>query len=448
MIYLICFLRSFSLYFSFALCVASVFFNVAFHKVFTELSSLCFLLLLSLSGLAALFQLNSFLKIPQIILFPIFTFLLVIIFTVFTAVSFHNVLTVAFILYSLEILACVFWTIGATIFLSLTSMSSDMAYLTALPILFICNYAITKIVTYTRLKHLLDKKFWSGVIHFSFLIIFLLNIIAVYTSDLSVAQNILFLFLILALLISYTILVFRVSAMLIAKNNNLSRTIHDNKKFNPRGLEDDVITVAEEQAAFDAYEELQYARETFYHSGVPGLNNFLHEFGVRAAKNEVRFQVHFTASFSSIFLLHRLSWVSIFKSIANLLDNSLQAFAGADAEIREINMLFTKEEDGYFHLLITDTGKPFETRVLNRLGDIGNSTRGSGLGFSSIFEMLRETNSAFVITEDPVTFPVTKRIEIIFFSGYRVEVQTYRARELRPADKDIIIIDLGRETYV
>jgi hypothetical protein len=93
-------------------------------------------------------------------------------------------------------------------------------------------------------------------------------------------------------------------------------------------------------------------------------------------------------------------------------------------------------ENGIHELCVEDSGIPFKVETLVNLGIKKTTTRadegGSGLGYMTIFEILRECNASLIITEyEPEKLSFTKSIAVRFDHKGEHILQTNRVEEIR-----------------
>ena len=99
-------------------------------------------------------------------------------------------------------------------------------------------------------------------------------------------------------------------------------------------------------------------------------------------------------------------------------------------------------DEGFFELNIQDSGIPFEIDTLMSLGIIKASTYldkgGSGIGYMSVFEILRECNASLIITEcEPSQYGFTKSVKVRFDNRNEYFVHTFRSKQLIAAQSKL-----------
>ncbi len=102
-------------------------------------------------------------------------------------------------------------------------------------------------------------------------------------------------------------------------------------------------------------------------------------------------------------------------------------------------------KNNHYELCVYDTGKEFDIEVLLKLGlepiTSHRETGGSGIGFITTFETLKECKASLIIEEYNLdTTDYTKSVIIRFDNRNEYKIRTYRAEEIRKRSKDNRII--------
>ena len=97
-------------------------------------------------------------------------------------------------------------------------------------------------------------------------------------------------------------------------------------------------------------------------------------------------------------------------------------------------------KDGNYEICILDNGVEFGIDTLLKLGKEQVTTGGTGIGFLTTFETLRETKASLVITEFKESI-YTKSVAIIFNNKCEYVINSYRAKDIKEKcnREDIII---------
>lgn len=136
--------------------------------------------------------------------------------------------------------------------------------------------------------------------------------------------------------------------------------------------------------------------------------------------------------------------------IGDHIRDSINAINNEGVENREILVLLGKKDKKY-ELSIHDTGIEFEIDTLLKLGAMRVTTceakGGTGIGFMTTFETLRQTGASLIITENEPSDKryYTKSVTIRFDGKQQYKVISYRAAEIEKTNnrKDIIISKLN-----
>lgn len=130
--------------------------------------------------------------------------------------------------------------------------------------------------------------------------------------------------------------------------------------------------------------------------------------------------------------------------IADMINNSIIAINHTYNTNRRI-MVFIEIINNCYEFKILDTGIPFEIDTLVKLGlersTTHSETGGTGIGFETTFETLRECKASLIIEEnEQINTGYTKTIIIRFDEKNEYIVKTYRDKKLKLKDKNNRII--------
>ena len=117
---------------------------------------------------------------------------------------------------------------------------------------------------------------------------------------------------------------------------------------------------------------------------------------------------------------------------ADLIENAI--IATSTCEHKQI-LVTLKEDNGIFELSVQDSGIPFNPDTLINLGVEKMSTRmddgGSGIGYITIFDILRECRASLVITEyKPRQSDFTKSVNVCFDGNCAYTVNNIKQRKI------------------
>ena len=159
---------------------------------------------------------------------------------------------------------------------------------------------------------------------------------------------------------------------------------------------------------------------------------------LRATGREIEFDLNVVAPVSE--LIETIVPTVKFETLcADLIDNAI--IATSHSAFKKI--LITLGINKYFYELnIQDSGIPFEINTLMSLGIVKASTRldegGRGIGYMTIFEILREYNASLTITEyEPKQYGFTKSVKVRFDNRGGYFVHTFRAKQLHEAQGNL-----------
>ncbi len=114
--------------------------------------------------------------------------------------------------------------------------------------------------------------------------------------------------------------------------------------------------------------------------------------------------------------------------IADIVENAI--IACKDVDERNLFLSIEATSNSY-SFSVYDSGEPFSIDVIKRLGKkrytTHKSTRGTGIGLMTTFEILQKLNASFTIDENPDYSPYTKYVSISFDNQF---MHTYNGKAL------------------
>jgi len=157
------------------------------------------------------------------------------------------------------------------------------------------------------------------------------------------------------------------------------------------------------------------------------VTNMMH----RASREGVGFEISETGGFFDS-IWSKIPGNEFQTLFADLTDNAINTTS--ECEIKHVRISFSARE-GVHELQVQDSGKPFEAETLLSLGVKRITTRfdegGSGIGYMTIFRILREKKASFIISEfQPGELVFTKSLTVRFDENSEFILKTYRADEL------------------
>jgi len=135
-----------------------------------------------------------------------------------------------------------------------------------------------------------------------------------------------------------------------------------------------------------------------------------------ARANEREILLDFTLLSNIDELLETISPVKLSTLLADLLENAIIATSYSDYKHILVSFSFNA---GSYELSVQDSGIPFEQHTLEKLGKERASTHlsegGSGIGYMTVFEILREYDASLIITQCPMQeFEFSKTVTLRF----------------------------------
>ncbi|MCL2084235.1 MAG: hypothetical protein FWH06_03130 [Oscillospiraceae bacterium] len=148
---------------------------------------------------------------------------------------------------------------------------------------------------------------------------------------------------------------------------------------------------------------------------------------LKAAEEDIQFDITITGDISGL-TETVIPSVKFQTLCADLIENAI--IAASYSDYRRIHIMLGMSE-GLYELDIQDTGIPFEIATLMDLGVKKASTHlddgGSGIGYMTVFEILREFRASLIITEyEPTRYGFTKSVKVRFDGMREYTVRTYR----------------------
>jgi len=130
--------------------------------------------------------------------------------------------------------------------------------------------------------------------------------------------------------------------------------------------------------------------------------------------------------------------------IVNHLNDAHIAINSAENTFRSIAVIIgVNDIENCYEFTVFDGGIPFEVDTLERLGSERVTTHadsgGSGIGFETTFEIIREIGASLVINErEPTMAYYSKSVSICFDRKGEYRIETYRMDSFPPSDRYIV----------
>jgi len=163
------------------------------------------------------------------------------------------------------------------------------------------------------------------------------------------------------------------------------------------------------------------------------LDILLDYFKNELAKDNINFSFNFNINkFEELNKLISSSDLEIL--ISNLINNSKTAIKHSESNNNNI-LLELSCNDEIYEISISDTGIPFEINTLSKLGTERITTNkesgGTGVGFITIFEILKKYNGSLIINEFSNKNIYTKTLTIRLDDKLQFIINSYRYSELK-----------------
>lgn len=169
-------------------------------------------------------------------------------------------------------------------------------------------------------------------------------------------------------------------------------------------------------------------------TNIPGIDNMFKYLQEEARKNNISFDLKINASINS--LIDNIIPKEKFEIlIGDHLKDAIIAINSSEKSYKSI-LVILGLVDGVYEFSVYDTGIEFEIDTLLKLGKeqvtTHKDTGGSGIGFMTTFETLKECRASLVIEEyNPETTTYTKSVTIRFDGKNKYKICSYRAEKIK-----------------
>lgn len=174
-----------------------------------------------------------------------------------------------------------------------------------------------------------------------------------------------------------------------------------------------------------------------------GIDNMLEYMSNEAKKNNISFEVEVNYNVKDI-TENIINQSKLETLLADHINDAIIAINYSSNPSRKIMISFDKVSDIH-EIKIYDTGIEFEIETLLKLGTVQVTTHkdngGSGIGFMTTFETLKECKGSLIIEEynhDPTNF--TKSITIRFDNKNEYKIRSYRTEQIKERDEENRVI--------
>jgi len=168
-------------------------------------------------------------------------------------------------------------------------------------------------------------------------------------------------------------------------------------------------------------------------TGVFGIDNLLEYLSSEAIKNDIKFNLNINGNISEM-IKDIIPQNKLETLLGDHIKDAIIAINSSEQTNKEILLEIGKNE-----ISIYDTGIDFEIDTLLKLGSEQVTTHkltgGSGIGFMTTFETLKECKASLEI-EELKDNKYTKAVKVIFDGLNEYRIKSYRAEEIREQDVD------------
>lgn len=171
------------------------------------------------------------------------------------------------------------------------------------------------------------------------------------------------------------------------------------------------------------------------------IDNLLEYMKQESEKDKIDFELNLDFDISEI-LETKIPQSKLETMLADHIRDAIIAINCSDNKKRKIKVVLDKEDNNY-QIKFYDTGIEFEIETLSNLGlkriTTHKSTGGSGIGFMTTFETLKQCKASLII-EEYSNQEYTKAVIIKFDNKNEYRIHSYRAEEIKNKIQDNRII--------
>jgi len=182
---------------------------------------------------------------------------------------------------------------------------------------------------------------------------------------------------------------------------------------------------------------------------IPEIDDMFQYMQSECSKNNIEFRLKIAGN-----IFHLINNIipknKLETMIGDHIRDAIIAVNSSDTENKEIFVILGIKDNKY-ELCIYDTGIEFEIETLLKLGlepaTTHKETGGTGIGFITTFETLKETKASLIIREEDTLKKnhFTKAVIIRFDNKYQYKICSYRANQIKKQNKNrkIVIEELA-----
>lgn len=150
-------------------------------------------------------------------------------------------------------------------------------------------------------------------------------------------------------------------------------------------------------------------------TGMDLLNALLRDKLCQCRQQEISFEVMIPEMIDTYVSDIGIGEAELLRVINDLVKNAVTAINKTDGEVREILLILAVGPSDCLELCVYDSGVPFPDFILERFGERGNTTTGTGNGLADTVNTLRTYDASIEIEAiDPGTDIYTKCVRICF----------------------------------
>lgn len=235
-------------------------------------------------------------------------------------------------------------------------------------------------------------------------------------------------------------------------NQELSNVLEINHKYNKRlsamekaiGNFGNKLSFNEEFAKeysdiLDSLKDLskEYKQEFENYNILPKTNifsidNLLDYMKTEAIRNNIEFELEINQNINELIEKH-ISKNKLETLLGDHIADAITAINASDNSYKKIKVILGKDKE-FYKISVLDTGIEFEIETLLKLGleriTTHKDSGGTGIGFMTTFETLKECKASLVIEEYNNEKDYTKSVNVIFDGKNEYNIKSYRAEKI------------------
>lgn len=217
----------------------------------------------------------------------------------------------------------------------------------------------------------------------------------------------------------------KVQKMYAEDNRQMSQKLHRSKEILPMianyvsnmdGTQDERMREKLEAVCHDYGKELggaEMSAELFETTGIDLVNLLLRTKIIECSEQDIELDVFVSTQIDKDMKRLDVSDGEITRLLGDLLRNAIHAVE--DLSNKMILLLIARDENGCVLIRIYDSGIPFPDHILERFGERGNTTWGTGNGLADLMETVNRVQASIEINTEMAPEDVfTKEISICF----------------------------------